>query len=144
MKARARDEAALVLSAGIHGIPRTHYEIARCEGAAPWQCFLRITLPGLRGVLVFVCAFLLLDAFAIFAGAYLLLGRSGGTADAGLLLVTYSYQTAFTYGRFGTAAAISFSVVPVLITLLGTLLIAFRSPLGSRSTPARRGTRAHA
>ena len=41
-----------------------------------------------------------------------------GTADAGLLLVSYVYQQAFTFGNFGTAAAASVSVAPVLLALL--------------------------
>ena len=104
----------LVLLAGIEGIPRAYVEMARAEGAGPRAVFRDVTLPQLRPLLAFCAVMLFLDAFVSFAGAYVLLGASGGTSDAGLLLVGLVYQTAFTYGRFGSAAAMSLSVVPLI------------------------------
>jgi ABC-type sugar transport system permease subunit len=104
----------LVLLAGLDGIPRAYVEMARAEGAGPRAIFRDVTLPQLRPLLAFCAVMLFLDAFVSFAGAYVLLGASGGTSDAGLLLVGLVYQTAFTYGRFGSAAAMSLSVVPLV------------------------------
>jgi len=104
----------LILLAGLEGIPRAYVEMARVEGAGSTAVFRDVTLPGLRPLLAFCAIMLFLDAFVSFAGAYALLGSSGGTADAGLLLVGLVYQTAFTYGRFASAAAMSLSVVPLL------------------------------
>ena len=73
----------------------------------------------LRHVMLFAAVYLVVDAFALFSGAYVLLGGSGGTGDAGLLLVNYTYQTAFTFGQFGTAAAMSLMLVPAMILVLG-------------------------
>jgi len=112
----------LVILAGLDGVPRAYVEVARAEGAGPWRILRDVTLPHLRPLLVFCAVMLFLDAFALFSGAYVLLGASGGTADAGLLLVGLVYQTAFTYGRFGSAAAMSLSVVPVLALGLVWLL----------------------
>ncbi|HEY6553579.1 MAG TPA: hypothetical protein VI669_09495 [Vicinamibacteria bacterium] len=61
----------------------------------------------------------------------MLLGSSGGTADAGLLLVGLVYQTAFTYGRFGSAAAMSLSVAPLLALGLFAFLRTRRSEAAS-------------
>lgn len=113
---------ALFLHAGLTAIPRSYYEIARAEGAGSWRTLRDVTLPLLGPVLLFVSLLLCLDAFVLFSGAYVLLGGSGGTADAGLLLVTYMYQTAFSYGRFGSAAAMAFSIVPLLALLLWAAL----------------------
>jgi multiple sugar transport system permease protein len=106
---------ALLLLSGLEGIPRQLLHIATLEGANAIQTFRRVTLPLLAPVLGFVAAFLFLDAFVLFEGSYLLLGGSGGTLDAGLLTVAYTYYTAFTLGRFGTAAAMGFSLVPLLM-----------------------------
>jgi ABC-type sugar transport system permease subunit len=112
----------LVLLAGLDGVPRAYVEVARAEGASPWRVLRDVTLPQLRPLLVFCAVMLFLDSFALFSGAYVLLGASGGTADAGLLLVGLVYQTAFTYGRFGSAAAMGLAVVPLLaLVLLGLL-----------------------
>ncbi len=117
--------ATLFLAAGMDSIPRSLYETARSEGAGVWQRFVHVTLPLLRNVIIFVCAFLLLDAFVLFEGAYVLLGSSGGPGDAGLLLVSYAYFTAFTLGRFGSAAAMSFSLIPLVLLMLGVLFLVF-------------------
>jgi ABC-type sugar transport system permease subunit len=106
--------AALFLHAGLESAPRAYTEMARAEGASSWGVFRHVTLPLISHVLGFVALLLTLDAFVLFSGAYVLLGASGGTADAGLLLVGYAYQTAFGYGRFGSAAAISLSITPLL------------------------------
>ena len=78
-----------------------------------------------RRVLLFCGLYLLIDAAVTFAGAYILLGSSGGTLNAGLLLVTYSYQK-FHFGESATAAAVSFTVMPVLIACLAGIML-FRS-----------------
>jgi ABC-type sugar transport system permease subunit len=106
------------LLAGMEAIPRPLIEAAHLETRSRWRVFRSVTLPLLRPVLVFAAVYLAVDAFAMFSGAYVLLGGSGGTADAGLLLVSYVYQQAFTFGNFGTAAAASVSVAPLLLGLL--------------------------
>lgn len=113
----------LLLLAGLQGIPREYLHLSRVEGASSWQSFRTVTLPLLAPVLWFVAAFLFLDAFVLFEGSYVLLGGSGGTLDAGLLLVAYTYYTAFTLGHFGTAAAMGFTLVPWLMLL--TFVLSF-------------------
>ncbi|MEO6094395.1 MAG: sugar ABC transporter permease, partial [Fibrobacteria bacterium] len=117
----------LILLSGMEGIPKTYFDLARAEGAGPWQRFRHVTLPMLNPVLAFTAVFLFLDAFVLFEGAYILLGGSGGTMDAGLLLVAYTYQTAFTFGKFGTAAAMGFSMVPMLMGVVWLLLLKGRA-----------------
>jgi ABC-type sugar transport system permease subunit len=104
--------------AGVEAIPRPLYEAAHLETRSRARVFLAVTVPLLRPVLLFSAVYLAVDAFSMFSGAYVLLGASGGTADAGLLLVSYVYQQAFTFGNFGTAAAMSVSLAPVLLVLL--------------------------
>jgi multiple sugar transport system permease protein len=123
----------LIFLSGIEGIPHAYYEAARVEGASAWQRFRHVTFPVLRPVTAFAAAFLLLDTFVLFEGAYVLLGGSGGTLDAGLLLVSYAYVTAFTLGNFGTAAAMSFSSLPLLLIALVAILSTGRA--AGRNTP---------
>lgn len=106
------------LLAGRESLPRPLYEAAALETDRRWPVFIGLTVPLLRQVIVFVCVYLVVDSFAMFSGAYVLLGGSGGTADAGLLLINYTYQQAFSFGRFSTAAAMSLAVAPLLIALL--------------------------
>ena len=74
--------------AGREGIPRVYYEAARLATGSRWRQFWHVTLPQLRPVLLFVAVYVVVDGFSLFSGAFVLLGGSGGTADAGLLTVT--------------------------------------------------------
>lgn len=111
------------LLAGRESLPRPLYEVAALETGRRWPVFRSVTLPLLRHVILFVCIYLVVDAIAMFSGAYVLLGGSGGTADAGLLLINYTYQRAFTFQEFARAAAMSLMVAPFLIGLLGLALL---------------------
>ena len=107
------------LLCGLDRLPRGPREAARLDGAGAWEIFWSITLPQLQPILLFCGAYLFIDAFTMFNGAYVLLGGSGSTADAGLLLISYVYQTAFQpNNQFGTAAAMSLIVVPFLFLFL--------------------------
>ncbi len=111
------------LLAGRESLPRPLYEAAALETDRRWPVFIELTVPLLRHVIVFVCVYLVVDAFAMFSGAYVLLGGSGGTADSGLLLINYTYQQAFNFGRFSTAATMSLAVAPLLLTVLAVVLM---------------------
>jgi multiple sugar transport system permease protein len=128
----------LILLSGMEGIPKSYYDLARSEGAGPFQIFKYVTLPLLSHVLAFAAIFLFLDAFVLFEGGYLLLGGSGGTMDAGLLIVAYTYLTAFTLGKFGSAAAMGFTMVPLLMMAVWLLLLSRKrnADASRKSTPA--------
>jgi len=126
----------LIFLSGLEGVPRAYHDAARIEGASAWQRLRQVTLPVLRPVTAFAAAFLLIDAFVLFEGAYVLLGGSGGTLDAGLLLVNYGYFTAFTLGNFGTAAAMSFTSIPLLLMALFAILSTGRSPRARKTMDA--------
>jgi ABC-type sugar transport system permease subunit len=106
---------------GMQAIPSMYYEALQIESRHAWHRFWWVTLPGLRHVLLFCLIYLIVDAFALFSGAYVLLGGSGGTADAGLMLVSYLYQSALTFGRFGSAAAMGIAIAPCLLGILGLM-----------------------
>lgn len=105
--------------------PKEVLDAATMDGVNPWQRFHRITLPLIAPTLTFCIIYLVIDCFAQFAGSYVLFGGSGGAKDAGLLLVTYAYQTAFVGGGFGSGATVSLSIVP---WLAGMLLLFFIVP----------------
>ena len=113
--------------AGMEGIPRVYYEAARLATGSRWRQFWHVTLPQLRPVLLFVAVYLVVDGFSLFSGAYVLLGGSGGTADAGLLTVTYVFlKTRFF--DYGSASAISISLLPLMVlALFGCLFLRRRT-----------------
>jgi ABC-type sugar transport system permease subunit len=103
--------------AGIEGIPRVYYEAARLATGSRWRQFWHVTLPQLRPVLLFVAVYLVVDGFSLFSGAFVLLAGSGGTANAGLLTITYVYQKS-RFFEYGTASAISISLLPLMLLML--------------------------
>ena len=107
---------------GMESVPKWQLETARLEGAGSWMKIRTIWIPGIRNLGLFAAIFLVVDGFASFSGAYVLLGGSGGILDSGLLFVTYVYQVAFPGGSgrfdFPAAAAMSVLVAPALALVL--------------------------
>ncbi len=97
---------------GLQSIPKELYEAAEIDGAGAWQRFWRITLPMLKPIMVPAVS---LGAIWTFNNLNViwLVTRGGQPADSSHILVTYVYKAAFTYYRYGYAAA--FSVVIFLI-----------------------------
>lgn len=103
---------ALLLLAGLQGIPRDLHESAAVDGAGPWIRFRRVTLPLLKPAILVALIFRTLDAFRVFDLIYVLTGGGPGTATEPVAL--YAFNTLFQNLRFGYGAALS--VVVFLIT----------------------------
>lgn len=125
----------ILLSAGLQAIPQEIYEAARIDGANSWQILTRITLPMLRRIMFFVVSITIIGSVQIFDIPLMLLGGVGGAGQgtlggaeaAGLTLSMILYETAFSYGYFGYAAAISLLLFALLLTLtLANKLLFFR------------------
>jgi len=113
------------LACGLGALPGDLNEAAELDGATRLERLRHITLPQLRPVLLFCIAYLVIDGVSLFAGAYTLLGESGGTAFAGLLLVTYIYRSGSVAlgGTAGAAAAAGLLILPGLAAAVGTVLL---------------------
>ncbi|WP_327053976.1 carbohydrate ABC transporter permease [Halomicrococcus gelatinilyticus] len=114
---------ALILLAGLSGIPDHLYEAARMDGASKWRQFRDVTLPLLKPTILVALIFRTLPAFQAFGLPYGLTG--GGPGEATTTLVLFDHQLTFTqlaFGR-GSAAATIITLVALLISLayVGTL-----------------------
>ena len=108
----------LFLLCGLEAIPRSVKEAARLEGAGEFLIFRSIEIPGIKHLILFCSAFLFIDTFSLFAGSFTLLGPSGGTANAGLILVNYAYR--FTrFQEYNMAATVCIATLPFLMLLTG-------------------------
>ena len=92
--------------AGLQSIPKSLYEAALVDGANSLQCFLKITIPLLRPVILFVMVTTLIGSIQIFDEPYVLTG--GGPADSSMSVVIYLFRTGMEYLNLGYAAAIGF------------------------------------
>ncbi|MDW8298281.1 MAG: sugar ABC transporter permease [Anaerolineae bacterium] len=107
---------ALILLAGLQGIPPVLYEAAEIDGASELQRFWNVTLPLLRPTLLVVLVLSLIRGVQMFDHVYVLTGGGPGTAT--LLTVQYIYRTAFEPpNNWGMAAAVSLMLAAVLAVL---------------------------
>jgi ABC-type sugar transport system permease subunit len=115
----------LLFAAGLQAIPPEIFEAARIDGANDWDVLVRITLPLLRRVSFFVVSITIIGSIQLFDAPLMLLGgvagagsgTLGGAESGGLTLAMLVYETAFSYGQFGYAAAISVLMFGVLVVL---------------------------
>lgn len=76
---------ALLLLAGLQGIPEDLYDAAKVDGATAWQRFRGVTLPLLVPAITIALIFRTLDALRIFDLPYVLTKGANGTETLSLL-----------------------------------------------------------
>ncbi len=104
---------AMLFLAGLQNIPRNLYEAAALEGASEWQMFMRVTLPLLRPVMVFVLVTSVTGSFQIFDT--IAVTTSGGPLDSTRVIVHYIVQNAFSFYKMGYASAMSMALALVMV-----------------------------
>lgn len=97
--------------AGVQKISRETYEAARIDGAGPIREFFAVTLPALRGEIMFAMIFTVTVALRNFDIVWNT--TSGGPGDSTKVPSVFIYQAAFVTREIGYSAAIG-----VLLTLL--------------------------
>jgi multiple sugar transport system permease protein len=108
---------ALILLAGLKGLPVEPLEAAEVDGASAWQKFWYVKLPMLRGVLAIVILFRIIDLFRLFDYVYVM--TSGGPGQRTETLSYYAYQN-YIFIHWGYAATLGVAIV-VLVTLIATI-----------------------
>ncbi|MEO3829142.1 sugar ABC transporter permease [Actinomadura sp. B10D3] len=115
---------ALLLLAGMSGIPGGLYEAARIDGASPFQCFVRITLPLVRPALLVAVVFRALDVLRIYDLPAILTHGGGGDGHA---TTTLSILTVRQIQQgYGGASAISTLTFVLIFGVALALVRAFR------------------
>jgi multiple sugar transport system permease protein len=121
----------IILVAGIKGIPQVYYDAALVDGANRWQRLRYVTVPMLRGPLLFVTVTATLFSFQVFIPVYQL--TSGGPSRSTLVAIFYVYQQAFRFGRFGYAAALSM-ILLVIALIVSVIQLWFFRARGGRTS----------
>jgi multiple sugar transport system permease protein len=116
--------SALMLLAGLRGIPYETIESARLDGSSSWQVFWWIVLPQLKPVLVASSLFQAILAFQVFGPIYAM--TDGGPGHATEILPIYIYKTAFGIGAMGLAAAAAVVLVLITMALAGWMMASGR------------------
>jgi multiple sugar transport system permease protein len=102
---------ALLLLAGLQGVPRDLLRAAAVDGAGAWTTFRRITLPMLAPVILVAAVFRTTDALRVFDAVYVLTG--GGPANATETLSIYAYRVLFQMLDFGYGSALAVATLAI-------------------------------
>ncbi|MFI6039624.1 carbohydrate ABC transporter permease [Streptomyces sp. NPDC051315] len=115
----------VILLAGLQQIPTELYEAARLDRASRLQQFRHVTLPGIRGTLVFVAMLTSVLSFRVFDQVYVLIRGGGLDEDATRTVMYQAVTTAFDQNNIGQASAITvvFFLVVVVLTLIQRRLV---------------------
>ncbi|MFY8031673.1 MAG: carbohydrate ABC transporter permease [Devosia sp.] len=108
----------LLLSVGLHGIPRELYEAARVDGANTWQRFWFITLPMMRSTIGAVLSLGLiatLQQFDLFPAI-----TEGGPANSSMVSQYWAWQASFKLYDFAKGATIS--VMMLVLVLIASVI----------------------
>ncbi|NLJ48118.1 MAG: sugar ABC transporter permease, partial [Candidatus Atribacteria bacterium] len=111
----------ILFLSGILAIPSVYMEAAEIDGAKGWQCLKYITLPLIRPTMVLVFVISIINGFKTFALQKIM--TNGGPATATEITTLHIYKTAFNFGLYGEAAALSFLY---FLIILGFSLIQLR------------------
>jgi multiple sugar transport system permease protein len=110
----------VIFLAGLQAIPEEYYEAAKLDGAGRWSRFRNITLPLLSPASFFVIVISLINNIQVFDQVYVM--TQGGPAGSTTVVVQQIVQNAFSFGRMGYAAAMSWVLFAVILVITAVQL----------------------
>ena len=111
---------ALILLAGLQGVPQEPREAAVVDGAGPLSLFWHVTLPLMRPFIAIALVLRAIEAFKTFAGVYVLTGGGPGTSTT--LLTLDMYRIALQDFDVGAASALGICFLFALSFVMSRLL----------------------
>ncbi|MBW8907528.1 MAG: sugar ABC transporter permease [Mesorhizobium sp.] len=108
---------ALLILAALQMLPREIVEVARLDGASPWQVFRWVTLPLIRPAVMVAVIFRALDALRIFDLIYVLTPNNVQTKSMSI----FARENLFEFDKFAYGSAAS----TLLFLIIGLLTIAY-------------------
>jgi multiple sugar transport system permease protein len=111
---------ALILMAGLQGVPSEPREAAQVDGATPWQTFRYITLPLLRPFIAIALLLRLVEAFKTFATIQIL--TNGGPGNSTEIVNLEIYRVALQDFSIGAAAALGIVFLIVVAVIVSGAL----------------------
>ena len=138
---------ALLFIAALQNVPGNLYKAALIDGAGPWKTFWRVTLPNIRGTLMFAVIIQSLFSIKVFDTIYILSGGSGGPAGSTTTINFLAYLVSFSRLERGYGAAMAISILILVLLVAGLWILLFsipgRRPGAKAMRSARIGSHSH-
>lgn len=106
---------ALLFLAALQMLPRDVIEVARLDGANPWQIFWKVTLPLIRPAVMVAVIFRALDALRIFDLIYVLTPNNVHTKSMSVFVRDNLFE--FDKFAYGSAASTLLFLIVALLTI---------------------------
>ncbi len=110
-----------LLSAAALGVSQSLYEAAEIDGASWFKKFIYVTIPGIRGTIIFCLVTTLITALQVFDQIYVL--TQGGPLYSTETLVGYIYERGFKTAPFDVGFASSIAVYLFFLIAIITFLL---------------------
>ncbi len=117
----------IIFLAALQAVPKHLYEAADIDGANRFQKFRFITLPGIKGTILFALVMLTIGAVNTYTPIAVL--TAGNPAHQTEVVLTWMYFETFSALKFGYSAAMS---IIIALTIVIFTLIMFRASLGKK------------
>jgi multiple sugar transport system permease protein len=104
---------AVIILAGLQGVPDSLYEAAAIDGANRWQSFYKITLPLISPAIFFVMTTAIISSFQVFEQMYVM--TEGGPQDSTISIAMFLYQQGFLFLRMGYASAVAWVLFFIIL-----------------------------
>ncbi len=115
----------IIYQAALNGIPKDYYEAASIDGANGFQKFFKITLPSIRGQILYTVVITTIAQFNIYGQPLMLTG--GGPANSTRVLLMDIQQNAFGSGQsiagIASAMAILLGVCIMVVSFIQFLFL---------------------
>jgi multiple sugar transport system permease protein len=121
----------VIVYGALRGVPRETLEAAKIDGCGRVRAAFSIQFPQVRRYVVLVAIISFATGTQVFVEPSLLASASIGFVSPTWSINELSYYYAFTYGRFGVAAALSVELF--LISLVLAMIVIFKTDFYSES-----------
>jgi len=115
----------VIFLAALQAIPEQYYEAASIDGAGSIQKFFHITLPNIKGTILFSTVMLTIGAFNTYTPIAVITG--GNPAHQTDVVLTWMYFQTFSSLKMGYSAALSFIVTGIVAVIAIILFKVLRS-----------------
>ena len=115
----------IIYQAALNGIPQDYYEAADIDGASRWKKFIHITLPSIRGQLLFTIVTTTISQFNIYGQPLMM--TNGGPNGSTTVLMMNVQQNAFGSGQslagISSAMAVILGICITIVSMVQLFLL---------------------